>query len=441
MKKQLIIGAALLVSQIWGETFTLQMAEQRALDQGYQVRIDNADDSARVWQKRNVVSNYLPNVEYNATLTHIEGHIVNKANSMYAGLENDPGISEQMMRQNTLKHEVSITQPITNGGMEIIAIRLAEHTKQAQEQGYKANRSSLLVEVRTAYYEIMKANEQLRIAADDLAWAEQNRTRSKLKWETGLSSEIDYLQWERTVREKENVILQGEAYKQFAIAQLQASLGESPTGSMDENLQDFTIFETRFGSLEQISGDLSNNASLISLDGYRKVAEDQRSLAVTSALPKLNAFAGWSRENRWDEPDETYSPEGGWASGLALTVPIFSGFRNSTKYLERKYDAIKTGIEYEKTESLMEVNLISIKAFREASRESVENAREQHSLNERSFEILSDRYEVGQSDQLDLLEMNRLVAASRLDYVTKIFETLAYHDQYLDATGTLEGIE
>lgn len=420
---------------IGAEVLTLQDALIKSLERGYQSRIDAADSTARQWQKRNVIAGYLPQVSYAARFMRYEQSMVDMTNFMYGGY---PGTEDIMLRNNSLTHEFSVSQPISNGGTEIVAIRMAKHAKAAQDAGYAANRGNLIVQVQQAYFELVKAFEYRRIGEQDLEWAQRNHESARIKKESGIIPLTDFLRWEREVSEKKAALVQTDASIASQRAQLNMLMGIAPGADTMYNAENFESFEASFDTLTPAKGSIDGNAQLQSLKAYSALAHENVRMAIGSALPKLNAFAAWNNEVKWDEPVQTFGTGGSWTAGLTLSVPIFNGFRNSTAYKESQWDALKSDLTFQQAKSGLEANLIRIERFREASRINAVSAKQLWDLNQRNLAIMEDRYAVGQTGLLDFIDMQRAVAASRLGYVQKVLETLTLETEYRNATGKLE---
>ncbi len=428
-----ILAILLLISAISAEKLSLKSAENRALESGYTMRMNSADNKARSWQKRNVIAGYLPDVSYNATLMRVDD-----TTALYTAYQSgDPANPKPKM----LNHEIAVSQPITNGGAEIVAIQMAKHTKEAQELGYKADSTDLILLVRQNYFELIKAKEQIKIAKQDLEWAEKNLVDAEVRKLSGVLPETDFLRWQRVVIDKNAFLLQSQALNEYREAELRVAMGENPDGANSIETDSFQLFEEYYNKFDLDSGVIDSNTRLQSLSGYREISHDQRKMAVTSAMPKLNGFYSWGKDQQWNNGNQVTTTHGKWSVGVGLNVPLFSGFRNSTSYFEKKYDAIKSDIEFEKTRNEMSANLIRIKKFMEASQIGAESSKKQFELNRKNFEIMNDRYSLGQINQIDLLEMNQALAGSRLDYITRTLETLYYYSEYQNAIGKLEVIQ
>ncbi len=428
-----IIIVLLLTSLLSAEQLSLKEAELRAMSNGFDIRIDSIDDISRSWQKKNVIAGYLPKIDYSANLMRLDD-----STAYYSGISM---VGPTVPRPNILNHEFTLSQPITNGGAEIVAINLAKNTKRAQELGYDANRADLILLVRQRYFELIKANAQIDIAKRDLKWAEKNLVNAEVRFESGVLSEIDLLRWKRSVIDKRAFLMQSKALDEYHQADLKVAMGIDPLSQPSIETESFTVFEEYYQNFELDSGLIDSNLRLQSLDGYREISHDQRKLALTSTLPKVNGFGSWGKDQKWGDDADVITSYAKWRIGIGLNVPLFSGFRNSTAYLEKKHDAIKADIDYEKSRHMMSANLIRISKFIEAAKIGAESAHEQLELNEKAFGIMNDRYELGQVNQIDLLEMNQALAGSRLEYITRTLDALYLYSEYQNAIGKLEVIQ
>jgi outer membrane protein TolC len=424
------------------ELLTLEQAQKQALKQSWQMRINAADDTARNWQKKNVIAGYLPQLSYGATLTRMDQKTTDRANFVFSMVP--PGLDVEALktRLSSLSHEFTISQPITNGGAEIIAIKMADHTKKAQLSGYEADRQELSLTVIRQYFDCIRMLEQQEILRADQKWAEKNLETSKIRVEGGMISRTDLLRWHQLVTEKKSALVHMSAAAAISRAALASTLGMEPADAPQWQIQLFEDFEKKFNALGDLpDGSIEDNARVLALESYRRLAEDNRKMAIAAAMPKLNTFATYSREQGWDSPGDIFTREGTWVGGLSLAVPIFSGFRNSTKYQETKYDALKTEMTLRQTKNQLTTNCIRIREFYTASKLTAQSARELMELTRENLEIMTARYNAGQLTQLDLLEMNKALVATRIDYVNKVLETLTLHAEYANAIGKTEEVQ
>lgn len=433
----LLTGAVLCPAQV----LSLDDACRIALRENYGILANEADNSAREWQKRNAIAGYMPQVNYNATLLRMDDKTVDKANMSINMLPPNLGIDVEKLktRKTTLSHEISVSQPIINGGAEIVAIGMANHTRAAQTAGYAADRQDLVQTVTKQYFDLLKAKEQCAIITADIAWTQRNLESAQIREAGGTIAKTDLLRWKQQLAEKEHTLTQMHALVALNGAMLAVSLGIQPEAARDWQMEPFTVFEQQFQSLTDLpAADISGNNRLKSLDSYRMLSKDNVHMTVAGGMPKLNGFVKYSQDQGFDNADKLYTKDGTWVGGLALNVPLFTGFRTTTSYKEARFDARKSDINFQQTKKQFETNLIRIREFYTASRLTAQSARELLTLTEENLAILTTRYEAGQISQLDLLDMQRAVTGTRIDYIGKVIEALNYHTEYQNAIGTLE---
>ncbi len=438
-RKPIPLVLIMALSVLSAGELTLEQARKQALESGWKIRMNQTDNTAREWQKKNVISGYLPNVTYGATLMKMDEKTVDRANMMFPA---DPALDPLKTRSNSLSHEISVSQPLTNGGMEIIAINIAKHTRSAQISGYKADKEDLILSITKGYFEFLKASEQKSILTADLEWAKKNFETAKIRFSGGMISRPDLIRWQQQVTEKEHALNQMEALGAISRSSLVQTMGKDPLTADSFEPESFETFEKQFATLNNLpDGSISENSRVQSLEAYNLLSEDGRKMAVASFLPKVNAFAKYSKDQAWDEISTVYNKDGTLAGGISLNVPPFSGGRNSPADLEKKYDAIKSKVELEQTKSGLAVNQIRIREMYNATKESVASAKDLVTVTEESLDMMNTRYNAGQLTQLDLLDMNRALIGAKIGYMTKVLETISLYEEYMIAIGKTEDLK
>jgi outer membrane protein TolC len=342
------------------------------------------------------------------------------------------------MFKNSFSHEISVNQPISNGGVEIIAIKIARETKKAVEFQLQAIRQEAVFNTRTAYFEGLKAVETAAIAEKSLTFAQRNLARAKTRHQTGDVPITDVLQWEAEVTKRQSDLTQAEAHAKFMMLNLYQNMGV-PLEDTDLSVQldPVSIYEQWYDKgLAATQEDITNNPRLLSLKFFTQASRGYEKAALTRFFPKLNAFykyswPGWDKVQPWQE-------RRGWTAGATLTIPIFSGFKNSTHYRKTKYEYKKNEVEEKKVENQLKINLERIKLFYRAAFKAVAGARKQLELMEKQLAIMQKRYDGGLVNQLQLLETALGADQAKINYLQKLFECLLLESEYKKEIGKLE---
>jgi outer membrane protein TolC len=430
------------------EILPLAEAERIAVTNALEIQVTQLELKSMEWGKWNAIANYLPSLSYNGNYLRMDERTVDYANRafdlMVANLP--PGIpvpeNPNPLYENSFSHEFSLNQPISNGGAEIFAIEIAKHAKRAAELEQEATRHDVIYNTRKAYFDAISSAERTKLEQRYLLWAEQNLSKSQTRYDSGTVPITDLLQWEAEVVQKESDLLQAKATERFLLLTLFQTMGVPPEEvDTTKVLQQLETFEDWY-KRERIPLDgsidysIDNNPRYQSIREYTKVVKGNKKLALSRFLPKLNAFytyswPAWNKLKPWEE-------RRGWTAGISLSVPLFSGLRNSTSYQQAKYDYKKTVTEEEQIKRQLELNLERIELFQRASVEGVKAALKQRELMDKQLTIMQKRYEGGLINQSQLLEVALAAHQTRIVYILKLFECLLLEAEYLKNKGELE---
>jgi outer membrane protein len=473
-----------IYSCIHATTLTLSDAENKAVATSFEMRAQHFEERSKEWEKRNAIANYLPTVDYGFDYQQMDEDIVNAANEgfesfsamqdipfilgllgsqhdfgdslnqIFAGLlstgassalqAEDP-FKASRLYQTTFKHSITVTQPITNGGVEIIAIGIAQDTKQAIELQQEAMRQQVVFNTRKAYFDALAAVERTIVANQELSWTRQNLANARMRHSAGAVPMTDLLQWEAEEAQKLSNVLTAQATERFMLLTLFQAMGvQAQKADSSVRLQPLEIFEKWYSATPALAdGSVEDNPQMKSVEMMTNVAARSKKVAVAQFMPRLNTFFSysWPQFINEDHNLELREEQKGWAAGITATVPIFSGLRNSTNYKKASYAYMKAEVERQQLYNQFSVNLRRIRLFHKAAFESVKAAKKQQELMEKNLDIMQKRYDGGLVNQSQLLEVSLGARMAKIGYIQKLFECLMLESEYLLATGKLEATQ
>lgn len=469
-RKHLLCILALL-SGVSGTTLTLSDAERRASEESYDVRMMQSEERAREWEKRNSIAGYLPSVSYGVDYTAMDPSIIDAADRAFSesfnifemfgpliaehsdsaraqfyGLAQQGGETETSptgLYEHSLKHSITVTQPITNGGAEILAIRAGNRGKKAVEIQLESARQEAIHGARRAYFGAILASEAVVLSEENLTWATKNLSASRIREAGGMVPHTDVLQWEAEVVGMEGSLVSARAGKTAALLALYLAIGvEAEDADTTVTLQPLSVFEEAYDgstSLPEVSPE--ETPAVMAMTEVAAMNQEIRRIALTGFLPKINAFGSYSWPYYWSDNRGKLRPQDqgkGWTAGITGTVPLFTSGKNLTNYHKVKHETEKVSVQLEQVRSGVALSLSQLSTQYPASRASVEASRKRRDLMERQLRIMQERYEGGLVNQTQLLDVARGAHAARLDYVQKLFDSLLLESEYLMTAGALE---
>jgi outer membrane protein TolC len=205
-----------------------------------------------------------------------------------------------------------------------------------QELAFSMLKAQVRRDTRKAYFSLIKAGEDLELRKRSFKQANDRFGRTKVKYEQGLSSELEYLRAELAVHTSRPALLQAEADKAKLMLGLARILGyvEGVELVVTGGLADMA---------EPVSSDSIDRARLdgnpqvekldLELDALRATLEK----AKAATLPSFSGSLSWSTSARKLFTAETWSglTDSGSVS-LGLNLPIDSWLPNSKADLARK---------------------------------------------------------------------------------------------------------
>ena len=157
----------------------------------------------------------------------------------------------------------------------------------------RANRIDLIAAVRSAYYNVLLAEQSLTVLNEAVATTQRVVDNTKDLYDNGLASEYDYLTAQVQLSNLKPQVLQAETAIDITKLQLKMylSLPEDLEIEVSGTLDDFRT-EVLLG--EDYSTDIAENTTLKTLDLQRELLEHQEKLIQTTRMPSLVAFGSIS---------------------------------------------------------------------------------------------------------------------------------------------------
>ncbi len=178
-------------------------------------------------------------------------------------------------------------------GRVLLALPQAKADRDAQVASGDASSAAVVFQVTQAYLEVLRQEEALSVAQQELERAEGNLRLAQGQLEVGSGTPLDTRQAEVAVgRARVQVLVSENAVRtgKFRLAQ---QMGLDPQDGFSLSTA-FTLEEPRWRETELVSLALERNPSLQSLRAFQRAQEYSVKMARTAFLPSLFLSAGTS---------------------------------------------------------------------------------------------------------------------------------------------------
>jgi outer membrane protein TolC len=248
----LLIPLIFLVSlNLLAATYTLEQAISTALENNESVRSAAQELEKSEYIYNEAFSGALPKVEANLTylrnlysskITNMSYYLTGMANGL-AGLNNtildlhpDSGLSQmpfsqmpsaetEAMKNNTLKAELSLIQPIWLGGKVGVALEVAGIFKKMNLSAFELEKNRVVTEIKKNFYQILVLKESKKVMELVKSDAYKNLDRVEKMHKEGLVSEYDLIQARVRVKSIEPKITSIDNYYDLAKEYLKINMG------------------------------------------------------------------------------------------------------------------------------------------------------------------------------------------------------------------------
>ena len=333
-------------------------------------------------------------------------------------------------------------------------MKMTDTQMEAAVESARASRVDMVAAVRSAYYNILLAEQSLKVLSEAVATTQKVVDDTKVLFENGLASEYDYLSAEVQLSNLKPQVLQAENGVAITKMQLKMYLSLAKdveivvSGSLDD-FRDMVLMG------EDYNYDLSENTTLKSLDINAKLIDHQIKLIQTTRMPTIAAFGQVSLIGQ-ERVDLSGLLGGGGAAGGAqqqaitrassgqskfwwqvpitvgaqINIPIFSGLkktnqlreaRNQKTQLELQREYAEEGIRLQVNQAIN--NLLTQRETMLSNAKVVEQATKAHMISEK-------RYYAGAGTMLELNNAQLVMTQAQLNYSQSIYNYLTAYAEY-----------
>jgi len=337
--------------------------------------------------------------------------------------------------------DLSFRQPLLANRGRLVTergITVARHNLDASREDFEAQIAAVIGFVETEYWNTVEAREQLAVAVESLALAEELHEQNRIRVEVGTLAPLELVQSESGVATRQEEIIRSKALLGDAEDRLRQIL------NLDQGaLWSTPLRLTSEADLTEVSVDLDEaiETALVERPILRaqrlrnQIQEIDVEVAKNLELPSLDLFLRYGFNGVGGDIEErdfftgeliSQSPGGysdaleqvtdtefdGWVVQLDLAYPIRNrAAKARTAIAEVALDRVSTQLADVELEVITEVRRTH--RFLDAALQAVESARVSRVLAEKTLDAEQKRYDNGLSTSYQLLEIQEDLTAAR----------------------------
>lgn len=424
---------------------SLQEAVDLALSENPTIKVADLEIERYDYVRKETLGNLYPSISASGVYTYavVKSEI---SKGLSFGADNTIAASAEV--------GLPLVMPAVWRSIKLTKVQMENAVEQA-----RASRIDLVNAVKKAYYNILLAEQSLAVLRSSEATVSKTVEDTRVQYEHGLASEYNLLTAEVQLSNLQPSIIQTANSIDIAkrLLKMYLSLPENVDLALVGTLDDFRNAILNGG--EELTTDISNNSQLRQLDIQAELLQQNLKLTQTSRMPSLVAFGQFSYSgNDMQRPDFSAMMGGGAAGGttggatgdagtaeavkksfywqhpisvgLQLSVPIFSGFKNTNKVkqvrnqirqldIQRDYLAKSTDVQVRTSIN----NLLTAREKMFANEKTVAQA-------QKAYDISNTRYKAGAGTILELNTAELSLTQAKLNYSQAIYDYLSAKADY-----------
>ncbi|MEZ8826278.1 outer membrane channel protein TolC [Vibrio amylolyticus] len=241
---------------------------------------------------------------------------------------------------------VSFSQSLYNRS-SWVTLDTAEKTARRADSAYAAEQQGLILRVASAYFEVLRAQDNLEFVRAEKAAVGRQLEQTKQRFEVGLSAITDV----HDAQAEYDGVLANEVLAENSLVNSYENLREI-TGREHSNLnvldtERFSASKTESSVSTLVEEAEQKNLSLLTARISQDVARDNISLASSGHLPSITLDGGYNYGNESNDASSADYSNNDFNIGVNLSVPLYTGgnVTSQTKQAEFSYVAASQDLE------------------------------------------------------------------------------------------------
>lgn len=347
-----------------------------------------------------VKSRAIPNVALNSSYTKTDDDLVQAGRS-----DQDWSIA------------LEARQALYAGGGIKAALDAQKISREAALLDLKATINDALLQVRTRYYDVLLAREQIGVQEQSVQLLKEQLQNAKNRFEAGTVSNFEVLRAEVELANAQPALISARNRQRTSVDQLRQAIGYS--NSTPDNLRKTPEF---LGTLEfqPVAYDLQqaldsarvNRPDLLRLEQVVKAREAGIKIQKSTYQPTLDLVGGYQVVKN-SASDSFRDSLDGWVVGVQSSWAVFDGRATAGRVAQARSQLRQAELSVGEQSLAVEVEVRTALSSLQEAGELAEAATKVVAQAEEALRLADARYGAGSATQLDVLQARVSLTQSR----------------------------
>lgn len=396
---------------------TLEKSIELALSQNPQHQANKEQVSTASAKVKQARSGFLPSLNGQGLRTVAEKPMELEFPSFIPG---EPPQRVEVDFTRDYQFALSLQLPLFTGGKLSSVYKQAQQNLAFSKESVRQSEFLTVFNTKRAFFGYLLAKEFVSVAEEAVNVAEENLKNVKNMYEVGMASKMDLLRSEVQLANLQPQLIQAKNNLNLAELGLKTLLGLDL--SQEVEIRGELTYEPFEPEVDKcINQALFSRPEVRQMDFQLKMAGQSLKLARSEYLPTV-AIAG--SYNFW--ADKFNFKEGTWQNyysvNLALTVPIFNGFRTSAKIGESKAMIRQIELTQKALGEAVKLEVRQAVLLIEEAKKSLLSQEKNIEQAKESLRIAQLNFSEGMATSLDVFAAEAAYSQARTNYAMALYD-------------------
>jgi outer membrane protein len=317
---------------------------------------------------------------------------------------------------------ISASQSWSLGGYDFYSIKEKKASRNSAENSYQLTRQELILAVKQAYFDVLKAKMLLEIQKEAMKRANEQLKIAETRYELGAASFSDVLKAKVLYGDVKLALISADNTLKLAKAALNSWMGQNVDSPLDveENL---TVSEFDYSYQNALDESMRKNPNVRKAQSDLSSARAQLGMARSGYFPNFNISGSysWSHEDL-EELKHIRTRDYNWRLSASISFNIFENFQTkhnfsyakaNRKSAEENFQQTKRDVALELKQAFLNVQQAEQKI--ELTKEKLKSAKE-------DLDLAQEKYNLGAASILDLLDAEVSYKQAESDQVEALYD-------------------
>lgn len=336
---------------------------------------------------------------------------------------------------NTVDVGMNLSATLFDGFGQFATYERLESQMEHADLSAHATTENTVAEVTTAYFDLVRQQEQVEVLEDAVAVSQERVEIAELRRDLGSASDLEVRRARVDLNTDRALLLRQRVSLTNAKADFNRLLAREE--GMDYVVAD-TIRIDRDLSIEMLRRSaLENNKALAAARQDEVTAQLVRSEVRSEWFPSIGITAGYAFNDLTRDIGLIAGQPPGLSYGITATVPLFDGFNRRRRRENANLLLQNAGLAVAETHITLDTRLENAYDNYRFSLELVDLERENVSLAQLNLDVALERFRLGTITSIDLREVQSALTNAEGGFITAQFEAARAQTQLLLLSGTL----